>query len=393
MTPPQDPRDIRIMHMPWNVGGHAAGMAAAQRQIGLNARSLALVPGGFGFRADETLLSGTHSAYANHQTRSALLRRAISEADVVHYSWGEPLFAPPPPDYWRMLNGPLRSRLSTWLFGQLRGLQPFHDLRALRRAGKVIAVTFLGDDLRQGQTQLQRYSHSLAHVVDYYAADTDRWKQRVARAFIDNADILFAANPDLLRDLPPQARFLPYATVNPSDVTPAYKTTEAVSRALRIVHAPSDRIIKGTAAVIAAVETLASRGHQLELDLVENVPNTQARARMAEADIVIDQLNAGFYGTAAVEAMALGKPVIAFMRTEDLDYLPPEMRADLPLITTEPGNLAQTLEGLLRRPRHDLADIGRRSRRFTETWHDPSSIARETAAAYQAALARRAARP
>lgn len=388
MTPPQEDGDIRILHVPWNVGGHAAALAAAQRRLGLNAHALALAPGGFGFQADETVLSGEHSAIAQQRARMDLLRRAVAEADVVHYSWGEPLFAPPPPGYWRSLTGPIRSRIATWAFAQLRRLRAFHDLKLLHRTGKVIAVTFLGDDLRQGGPQLRRYTHSLAHVVDYYSPEGDGWKRRIASAFTKKADILFAANPDLLHDLPSRARFLAYTTVDPSAVVPTLSMRSSTDT-LKVVHAPSNRVVKGTAAVIAAVEALVARGYRIELDLVENLPNTQARSRMADADVFIDQLNAGFYGAAAVEAMALGKPVVAYIRSEDLCYLPTGMREALPVITATPATLVERLERLLISSPQELGEIGARSRRFAETWHDPLTIARETLAAYRGALARR----
>ena len=48
----------------------------------------------------------------------------------------------------------------------------------------------------------------------------------------------------------------------------------------------------------------------VELDIVEGVPHDEARERYARADIVVDQLNAGWHGVFALEAMALGKPVV-----------------------------------------------------------------------------------
>ena len=54
----------------------------------------------------------------------------------------------------------------------------------------------------------------------------------------------------------------------------------------------------------------------VELDLVEGVPHDEARERYARADIVVDQLNAGWHGVFALEAMALGKPVVAHLKPD-----------------------------------------------------------------------------
>ena len=78
-----------------------------------------------------------------------------------------------------------------------------------------------------------------------------------------------------------------------------------------VVHAPSSREKKGTRYVIEACEQLP-----VELDIVEGVPHEEARARYARADIVVDQLNAGWHGVFALESMALGKPVVTYLKPE-----------------------------------------------------------------------------
>ena len=77
-----------------------------------------------------------------------------------------------------------------------------------------------------------------------------------------------------------------------------------------ILHAPSSRQRKGTEHVVAAV-----RGAPADLEIVEGLHHDEARRRYAHADIVVDQLNAGWYGLFAIEAMALGKPVVASSTT------------------------------------------------------------------------------
>ena len=64
----------------------------------------------------------------------------------------------------------------------------------------------------------------------------------------------------------------------------------------------------------------------------KKLSNKEARKRYETADILIDQLLAGWYGGLAVELMALGKPVICYIREDDLKYIPKEMRDELPII-------------------------------------------------------------
>jgi glycosyltransferase involved in cell wall biosynthesis len=127
----------------------------------------------------------------------------------------------------------------------------------------------------------------------------------------------------------------------------------------------------------------------LELRLVEGLPRVQARKYYEQADLVVDQVLVGWYGGLAVEAMALGKPVVAFIREDDLGFAPEAMRHDLPIISASPDTLAATLREWLTVRRAELVELGRRSRAFVERWHDPERIAERLKRDYEAILAGR----
>ena len=78
-----------------------------------------------------------------------------------------------------------------------------------------------------------------------------------------------------------------------------------------VVHAPSSRRRKGTDHVLAACAEL-----DVELRIVEGLHHEEALEHYRDADIVVDQLNAGWYGLFAIECMALGKPVVTFLHDE-----------------------------------------------------------------------------
>ena len=80
-----------------------------------------------------------------------------------------------------------------------------------------------------------------------------------------------------------------------------------------------------------------------EFILIEGLSHSEARHLYQTADLLVDQLFVGWYGGLAVECMALGKPVICYIREEDLAFLPAQMRQDLPIINA-------TAQNPLRRP-------------------------------------------
>jgi glycosyltransferase involved in cell wall biosynthesis len=262
------------------------------------------------------------------------------------------------------------------------------DLRAFKRAGKVIAVTYQGDEARQGDFCRAHFDISIARVVapGYYSPWSDaRKRERIAK-FARFADLIYALNPDLLHVLPRHARFLPYANVDPAEWNYVEPRPD-LRHAPIIVHAPSHRGVKGTEHLLAALDRLKREGVRYELRLVEGMRNDEARSVYEHADLVVDQLLAGWYGGLAVEAMALGKPVVAYLRETDLRFLPDEMKRALPVVNAMPDTVHAVLRDLLTSRRGELAELGRRGRAYVERWHDPRRIAAGLIQDYRTALA------
>jgi hypothetical protein len=79
---------------------------------------------------------------------------------------------------------------------------------------------------------------------------------------------------------------------------------------IRIAHAPTNRGIKGTSVLQAAVHRLRKEGAPVELDIIERRSNHACMTRKGTADIFVDQMILG-YGCNAIEAWGMGIPVIA----------------------------------------------------------------------------------
>lgn len=80
---------------------------------------------------------------------------------------------------------------------------------------------------------------------------------------------------------------------------------------IRVAHAPTNRVVKSTLAIMDAVQALNSDiGLPIVLDLIEKKPWAEVLIRKAHADLLVDQLKLG-YGNNSLEAWAMGIPVIA----------------------------------------------------------------------------------
>ena len=136
-----------------------------------------------------------------------------------------------------------------------------------------------------------------------------------------------------------------------------------------VLHAPSSRSRKGTEEVVAAAETLG-----FNLELVEGVDHRAAFERYRAADLVVDQLNAGWYGMFAIEAMALGKPVVAFLHEEALRRTEEAFGVKVPIVHATKETLPDVLRELVSDPA-ELRRIGAASRAYVEQVHDLSVVA------------------
>ena len=370
---------IRVLHCPDAVAGNAPQLAAAERSLGLASWSVALEETPYGYRPDEILFAAGDGATRREFKRLRLLRRALRDFDVVHFNFGQSML-PSRPGAW---SGSAHQRAHQAYARIVAG----RDLPLLRRAGKGIVVTYQGDDARQGDWVLANFELATAQETEpgYYTPASDEERRRRICHVDKNADAIFALNPDLLHVLPERAEFLPYSSV---DIQAWNPVPPRAAGPPVVVHAPTDRGGKGTRFVLAAVEALRAEGVELEFVLVEGLTRAQARAEYERADLVVDQLLAGWYGGLAVEAMALGKPVIAYLRHSDFDGVPQELVEQLPVIEARPDTITDVLRRLLTSERSRLPEIGAAGRAFVERWHDPVRVAERLKQTYERIVAR-----
>ncbi|NDJ63030.1 MAG: glycosyltransferase family 4 protein, partial [Chloroflexi bacterium] len=339
---PNHAQPIRVLHCPTDVGGNPQQLAQAERELGLASWSIVFQQSYVRYAADEVLSQPDDSRWHMEIKRWGVLWRAIRDYDIIHFNAGATIA----PTYSAGVQAKLAqaSPMVRLLYANYARLFYLRDVPLLKRLGKGIVVTYQGDDARQGDYSRKHFAITHANEVapGHYTDEDDERRRRAIRLMARHADAIFALNPDLLHVLPEQAQFMPYASVDVRQWTPVPFNSDT-NRPLVIVHAPTQRAVKGTQYVIEAVERLQAEGQPIEFVLVEKMSREEARRHYERADLLIDQLLAGWYGGLAVELMALGKPVICYIREEDLRFIPAEMRAEMPIINATPATLYEVL--------------------------------------------------
>src|SRR4029079_15791749 len=104
------------------------------------------------------------------------------------------------------------------------------------------------------------------------------------------ADVALVSTPDLL-EFVPGAKLMP-GPVDLEKWTPRPLRSTPISQddPVRILHAPSDREIKGTRYLRDAIERLKGAGYPVELLMLEGVPHSQVAEFCERADVAVDQL-------------------------------------------------------------------------------------------------------
>ncbi len=245
------------------------------------------------------------------------IQNMISSFDVIHFHY--------------------RSVISVPMFFIPYGL----DLPLWKAQGKRIVMHFHGSDIR------------------------GKGVQPLYQKFPDQ---ILVSTPDLLEWAPDSATWVP-RPIDASEFTPHYPQPNN-SDPIKIVHAPSSREKKGTKHVQRAASNLKNQGYDINLQLVENTPRSEAIEIYKKADIIIDQIDTdhGMYGMFSIEAMALGKPVIASLGESAKKHIPD----NLPIVSATSKNLTKTISNIIEE--NCIYDLGRLGRIYVEETHDVQKV-------------------
>jgi len=301
---------LRVVHCPVNTAGIPWANVQALRRRDVDAKLVVFERYRLHPEADVDLRRPA-GFLGRQAVQWRALARLLPETDVFHFYFGLTLVP--------------------------KSLQ-FPVLRALRKKS---VFHYLGSDIR-GKTrqQLAYGKRADAEIVGSYAA----------------------------------TEWVPEAEVIPPGIDLSLFRVEPVVSATNrrrplIVHAPSSRTRKGTEHVVEAC-----RGLDADLEIVEGLHHDEARERYRAADIVVDQLNAGWHGMFAIEAMALGKPVVGYLRADVVERSAQGYGVRVPIVSATKDTLRERLRPLIE-SQDERRRIGAESRSYVERVHDIDRIA------------------
>lgn len=352
-------KNLKILHSPVNVCNQPWYVSRLERDLGHDSDIIVNYAPSYGLKADVVISEAQKPTFKYILKRLYFVLLSLLRYDVFHYYFGRTLFT------WDDYFGP-----RNWLW--------YWDLKLAKFFGKRVIMTLQGCDIRMAVFTETAYEHSACHEkkCPQYALcknSYDKQRQWLKEKILPKCDHIYYLNPDLgnyLRSL--NSSFLPYASVPVDHFKVSLPKTDGV---IKILHAPSVPTLKGTPEIIEVIEKLKNK-YIIELILIQNKSFEEAIKFYHEADLVIDQLNCGWYGAFAVEVMAMGKPVACYLREEDYKFLPDGFAKDIPIYNLDPKKLVVSLEKIIL-DRSNWPQKGRDSRAFVEKWHDPKKLQKQ----------------
>ncbi len=245
------------------------------------------------------------------------------------------------------------------------------ELPFLRVMGKKIVVVFWGSDAREINA-FEEQMRSLG-VLDEYEPFIRGVREQGGESLQVKLNRVRRAEryADLILSQPGYAQLQtkPYMRANvPLDLSLFHCNVLGRAKPL-IVHAPSNPLTKGTGFIRKTLDELRAEGIEFDFQPVENMPNSELRALLSSADIVVDELYADTVGVFSSEGMATGNAVLTHYPAEFAG-----VPGECPVVNVNEKNLKESLRRVILNV-SERCELAKRGREYVETYNDSLKIA------------------
>lgn len=187
---------------------------------------------------------------------------------------------------------------------------------------------------------------------------TESQPEKIIRENVERAqkyaDVLIAGG-DLIH-LGKKAIFLPI----PTDLSLWSSEPPKNHKKIVLLHSTNHRNQKGTRFILEIVDRLKKK-LPIKLTLLERKTLKECQQLYPLGDVFITDVIYGWHGYTAIEGMAIGRPVISYLRPDIIKFHSYYVKGRLPVISANPDNLAREIERLVKNKklREELGEKGR----------------------------------
>lgn len=324
-----------------NIASQPKYLVDGLRRYGIDAHSATYGNSAFGYENDEIIPLPKLPEERARVYVDALLRHAEMGYDIYHF-----------------FQKPFCLSIPSKNFDGFLGW----EIPLLRARGAGIAYRFTGWEVIKREIEVRNNPYS-AFNHGWDGAFNQELKDEYLEFLRNYVDEFMVVDP-MMQEHCPEANIVPR-------ILPVDKFVEVgIGRKSRplVLHAPSNSVYKGSKYILQSLERLKSQGLNFELKVLERVPFEEAIEWYKKADIIVDQALIGWYGVAAMECMAMGKPVAVYMR-DDLVDTP----RDVPIQNFNLDNIDEKLREII--SSYELRSyLSSRARKYVEDVHSESVV-------------------
>ena len=186
-----------------------------------------------------------------------------------------------------------------------------YEFKFIKKKNKKIICIFLGNDIRSPKKMLEYATeHDIDVAATYYyltakyrlSLEYEKYKEKLANASELCADLIYNAPIDQKSYF--NKPTLPIFYIYPDKKFIKNDVKYSNINLIKIVHAPSSPITKGTQLVRAAIKKLKVEGYCFEYVELINVSNDKVMTALKSTHIVLNEFYALVPGIFGIEAMA-----------------------------------------------------------------------------------------
>lgn len=241
------------------------------------------------------------------------------------------------------------------------------DLPYYRLFGKKVVMEYLGGDIQNYATVVERYNFGQEHRFYHQAEKHDL---KVSKRYHDEKkyiDLELVCSPCYSEYIENSYNVLNLGIdLRKFDFSPL-----TIEEKIKILHAPTDIVFKGSKIIEDAVNQLIEEGFPIEYHRATNVTHDELMQLYKNCTLFIDQISIGWYGTAAIEAMAIGRPTFAFVDEIYFKYI--NYGSQIPIVNITKENCYDVLKHYVIN-KNELMSLSTSSRRYVENIHDIKTI-------------------
>ena len=160
--------------------------------------------------------------------------------------------------------------------------------------------------------------------------------------------------------------------------TSKFELVNKSNKRLIVTHAPSNRMKKGTDSIILPALKRLSEKIDFEIKVIEGVTHEECLEQIQKSDLYVELGLGGFYGNAAMEAMAFGVPIAVHLK-ESVTDLAGDVFEDCPIIPVRERTieaLTDAIEPWLENPTA-LRLQGLKSKKWVSLFHDEKIVGKK----------------